>query len=106
MGIEHAARPKLTKHLRVGGPFNIGSVTLHGVSHGRLAVGVATVNRHRCLVRHAGTRVRTLLSPVRSRKANRSRLRPSSARRKANRPRRRQLPPRRPPTCTRRKANH
>jgi len=90
MGIYHAARPKLTKHLRVVGPFNIGSVTLHGVSHRRLAIGVAAVNRNRSLVRHAGTRERILPSPVRSRKVNRDC--------------RRQLPPPRPATRTRRKA--
>jgi len=53
--IEHAAGPKLTKHLRVGGQFDIGSITPDGVSHRRLAVGVAAVNRHRGLVSHAGT---------------------------------------------------
>jgi len=76
--IEHAARPILTQHLRDSGPFDIGSITLYGVSHGRLAVGVSVVDCHRCLARHAGTWVRTLPSPVRSRKAN-------CPRRKANR---------------------
>jgi len=57
-------------HLRVGGPIDIGSVTRNGVSHVRLAVGVAAVHRHRCGVNHAGTWVYTLTASVRSRKAN------------------------------------
>jgi len=54
-GIKQAARPKLAQHLRVGGPIDIRSVTRNGVSHVRLAVGIAAVHRHRCVINHAGT---------------------------------------------------
>jgi len=70
MGIEHAARPELPKHLRVGGPVDIGVITPRDVGHGRLTIGMAAVNGHRGLIGHAGTWVRTLTPPLCSRKAN------------------------------------
>jgi len=84
--LKHAAGPKLAQHFRVGGPIKVASVFRNGVSHVRLAVGVAAVHRHCCGVRHAGTRVLTLTASVRSREANRQT-------RRTNRPSRGPLPP-------------
>jgi len=101
VGVEQAGRLKLAKHLRVGGPIDIGSVTHNGMSHVRLAVGVAAVHRHCCGINHAGTWVLSLTASVRSLKANSPRRRPSPpappavAARAAGRcrPRRRKIPP-------------
>ena len=71
-----AAELKLAQHLRVGGPIDIGSVTHNGVSHARLAVGVAAVHRHCCGINHAGTWVLTLTTSVHRQKANSLRHRP------------------------------
>jgi len=75
VGIEHAARPELPKHLRVGGPFHIGFVTPRDVGHGCLAIGMAAVNGHRALIGHPGTWVLTFPPPLRRREANRPRRR-------------------------------